>query len=232
VSEELSPFTAYESPPVADADPEDGTPVREAPLRVPCIIGAFLGGGGLLTGLTALAGLFFGQSMQTAFAPTPGTGPQEMMQVQQQMQAALNAIQDRFFVMNLTLVVVHVCVAAFLLIASVRCLRMSPQGPRWMLAACWAAAGFEVARSLAQLPLQWQTLSATSFYVEVMFDSAGNVPNGVLEVSLLVTKVVLYVSLLLGFGWVLAKVLFYIYTARRLCKPEVQAAFRSQTSSS
>jgi len=228
VPDEISPFSAYESPPAAEPAPT-GVPRPEGPLRVPCIMALFLGGGGLLTGLAAFAALLFGQSVQAAFTPAPGAPQPEMVRIQQQMQAAIQAIQDQFFLLNIVLAAVHVLVAAFLLIAAVKCLRMSTRGPRLLQAACSLAAGYEIVRCLAQLPLQWQTMSATNFYIELMFDSSGNVPAGVLQFSLLITKVLLFVSLLLGFGWVLAKVLFYVYTVRRCRRPDIQAAFASST---
>lgn len=224
MSNEFTPFTAYESPSPAD-DAKEQASRSEVPLKVPCIIAAVLGGGGLATGLMALAGVFFSQSMQTAFAPSAGTGPQEIMRIQQQMQTAMNAIQDRFFALNLSLAIVHLLVAGFLLAGAVRCMRRSRQGPKWLLAACSSAAVYEIICTIAQLPMQLQTMSATNFYMELMFDSSGNVPSGVLEFSVLATKVLLFASMLLGFAWVLAKVLFYFYTARQLRRPEIRAAF-------
>lgn len=223
VPDEIDPLTAYESPPATGLLP--GAEVHRAkPLKTPCLIAAILGAGGLLMGLLAGGGLLFGTQVQSAFAPVPGTAPGEMVEIQQQMQAELNEIQHRFFAVNATLVVLHLSVAGCLLVGAVRCQRRLPSGPGLLKTACWMASVFEIVRAAVQLPIQLQTMSTTDFYIELMFDSSGNMPAQVLWLSTMFTRAVMYASLLLGVVWVLAKVLFYAYLIRRLRQPEVRAA--------
>lgn len=224
MTDQPSPFDAYQ-PPVMAAEV---APVKDRSfgwLKAVCIISIVLGSLGVLNAMFSAVGLVFGQQIQGAFTPgfQPGV-PQEAIDAQQQMQAELQAVQDRFWATSAALILAHVMIALGLLVGGIQCLRRIPPGRRVLLVACSVAIPFEILRAIVQALVQFQAGAVTTRYLpKIMEASGGNAPPQMAEFTMTFAKAGMVVGLVMGLFWVTLKLVFYIAAVRHLRKPEARA---------
>jgi hypothetical protein len=224
MSDQPSPFDAYQPPAMADEVP----PTKDRSsgwLKAICIIAVVLGILGVLNALSSAAGLIFSQQIQSAFSPglQPGI-PQEMVDAQNQMQAELQAVQERFWAISAVLILVHVMIALALLVGGIQCLRRVPPGRRVLLAACGAAIPFEIVRAIVHAMIQLQSGAVTAKFMPRMMEAGdGSAPPQVAEFAMTVAKAGMVVGLVMGLFWVTLKIIFYVISVRHLRKAEVRS---------
>jgi hypothetical protein len=222
-TESNDPLNAYQPPP--ESLENDAPPVTQKTGRIKaiCIIAIVMGCLGLLSVLGGTAGLLFGKQIQSAVSPTnqPGVS-QEMVRVQKDMEKALQSVQDRFFAVNVALIVMLAFVAFALLIGGVQSLRRVPPARKILVTACSAALVYELVKIARDVAIQAQTIPMTLQHTERMI-SAGNGPPGAVDFAMTAARVGIVVGILFGAAWVLAKLVFYSISVWYLRKPAVSA---------
>jgi len=194
-------------------------------LKAICIIAIVLGTLGLLSALMGIVGLAIGSELQGAFGPGAQPGmPQELVDAQTQMQADLQAVQDRFFAANVILTLVQVLVASTLLVGGIQCLRRISPGRRVLVAACFAAMLFEIVRGIVQGFVQMATAPVATRSIERMMESTGGqTPPEATEFVMMATRVGVVLGAVVFLGLITAKLVFYVLSVRYLRKPEVRS---------
>jgi len=223
MSQDHSPYDAYQPPPLA----EEVIPVQggiSGWLKAICVIAIILGALGLLSALMGIVGLVFGEQIQGAFAPGAQPGvPQEMVDAQKQMQAELQAVQDRFWMANAALTSVHILIASMLLVGGIQCLRRASSGRRVLFAGCCAAIVFEIARGIVQAFVQMETASVTTRSMQRMMEATGaQAPPEATEFVMIFTKVGIVIGAAVFLALIIAKLVFYVLSIRYLSKPTVR----------
>ena len=219
MSEESRPLDAYQ-PPLADVVPAPAER-KSGWLKAISIIAVVLGALGVLGALMGIVGLALSSQLQGAFAPPAPPGmPQEMVDLQNQMQAEIQAIQERFWVANLTMTIIQLVVSGMLLVGGIQCLMRSAPGRKVLLTACSVAIVFEIVRAVVQTLMQVQTASVTQRFMQGMF---GNEDAQAAELMATFGRAAIMVGVCFGLMWVLVKLVYYILAIRTLRKPEVRA---------
>ena len=220
---QASPFDAYQSPSLT---PEIVTATESMPkfgrVKAICIVAIVLGGAGVATALMGAVGLVIGKQLQAAFSgPNPPGMSQELQDVQRQAQQQIQAVQDRFWVVNLLVTGAHLVVASLLLTGGIQALRRVRPGRKILLTACLAAIAFELVRGSVQAVMQIQVLSVTMNFFEQMMDASMEQAAELAEWLAWISRLAMVAGLLLAVGWILVKLVFYSVAAWYLRKPAV-----------
>ena len=179
-SESSNPLDAYQPPKPIEG--EAGPVVQKTGrIKAICIIAIVLGGLGLFSAFAGTASLLFGKQIQSAMSPPnqPGVN-QEMIE---EMQNDQQAVLDRFFGINVVLVVLLGLVAFALVVGGVQCLRRVPPARKILLAACSAALLYEVVRTIRDVIIQAQMIPMSLQHTERMM-SASDGPPGVTDFAM------------------------------------------------
>jgi hypothetical protein len=163
-----SDFDPYRSPalPERTFEPMAG-PRRPGWLTAICVIAIVIGILGLFNGLFGLAGVLFGQQLQSAITPAAPPGmSQGMQKVQQDFQNEMQAVQGRFFAALLTSALFRIVVAAALLLGGVLCLSLKPQGRQLLTLAFGLAIGFEICHVILQSLINMEMMTALNAFIE------------------------------------------------------------------
>ena len=218
-SESSNPLDAYQPPKPIEG--EAGPIVQKTGrIKAICIIAIVLGGLGLFSAFAGTASLLFGKQIQSAMSPPnqPGVN-QEMIE---EMQNDQQAVLDRFFGINVVLVVLLGLVAFALVVGGVQCLRRVPPARKILLAACSAALLYEVVRTIRDVIMQAQMIPMSLQHTERMM-SASDGPPGVTDFAMTAARVGVVVVIVFGAAWVLAKLVFFSISVWYLRKPAVCA---------
>jgi hypothetical protein len=191
------------------------------------IIAIILGGLGLLTCLSSVAYLLMGNQLQVMYGAFSQPGmPPEMAELQQQMQTAMFAVQEEFFAASLAVAVVHFFVALGLFTGGIACLRRVPVGRTILMLSAVVAILFEIGRAVVQSLVQLQVADVMRQYMVRMMETsagpAGAPPPQVGQFISVLTSAGMMVGLVIGMGFVLIKILFYVATVWHLRNPAVR----------
>lgn len=223
-----SVYDAYRPPPLnAGAPPPAGRPLGF--LKALAIIAIVLGAMGLMSSLTGMVALAFSGQLQSVFSPVGQPGvPQSLQDAQLAMQKDLQALQDRFLALNLTLAIGNLCIASLLLTGGILTLRLVPRGRQIFLVGCWIAIVFDLFRAAAQSIVQMQTMTLTTQHMVRMMEAAGGrTPPEAVNFALTISKVGMVIGVVIGLVWVVAKLVFYGTSIWQLRKPAVQSLFQT-----
>ncbi len=220
---QASPFDAYQPPPLTpEIVPATAAAPRFGRVKAICIVAIVLGGAGVATALMGAVGLVIGKQLQAAFSgPNPPGMSQELQDVQRQAQQQIQAVQDRFWAVNLILTGAHLVVASLLLTGGIQALRRVRPGRKILLTACLAAIAFELVRGSVQAVMQIQVLSVTMNFFEQMMEASMEQAAELAEWLAWISRLAMVAGLLMAVGWILVKLVFYSVAVWYLRKPAV-----------
>jgi hypothetical protein len=143
------------------------------------------------------------------------------------MNARVAAVNAKWQVVNVVVLVVHLLVASSLLVGAIGTLRWRDWGRRLLMAACLGAIVFELARLWPTLLTARETQEIMNTFMPRLMQApkgAGNPPN---MDALMggIMKVIGIASLVFMVAFTAAKLLFYALAARYLRKPSVTGLF-------
>lgn len=221
----VSPFDAYQSPPPLEAGRSQGsksTP-QTGGIKPVCIVAIVLGGLGLGSVLLGAVGLWAGQQVQAAFpvGNQPGV-PKRVQELQRDMQREMQAVQDRFWTINASLLGIHALVAVGLVAGGIQSLRRIAGGRNLLVAACLAAIAFETARGTVQSLIQVQVMSVMGRFLQEMMQISMNEAAEAAEWVAWGAQAAMVVGVVMTLVWILAKVVFYSVAVWYLRKPAVR----------
>jgi hypothetical protein len=218
-----------------------GGPFPHQPRRRPgavtaiCIIAIILGAMGALTALSSIANGLMGGQMQTMFTPPAQPGvPKEMQKAQEEMQAALAAVANRYAIINAAIGVLHVGLVVALIWGGVRTLGLSNKARKALQITMLVAIVFEIGRAIPASALQLEMLPILENSMEQMMKNA--VPAGkqlspseeaTLKIMPRIMTAAVWAGLAFNLVWVLAKIIFYGVSTRVLGRPNVKAVYEA-----
>ena len=197
-----------------------------------CVIAIVLGGLGLAGGLMGFVGLFVAESIQKAFQGQPQPGlPQEFIDIQNQMNAEMNALTARHFLISLIVHVLLIGVATGLLIGGIRSLAMSKSGARMLATMFLITSVFEVGRVAFTIYFQMAASQVMQKHFGPLMESArpkggAAMPPGMSEIMSTSMTIGMGVGICFAVGWLLIKLAIYISGWVYLSKPQVQALLK------
>jgi hypothetical protein len=227
------PPDPYQSPAYfADRDvPDEVTiPRRPGGLTAICVIAIILGVLGVITALMGMAGAVAGQAMQKAFTPSmPQNMDDEALEVQIEMNEAVQEMGQRFILPNVAFIVFGLAVAIGLIVGGAQSLKIKPAGRMILVAVFLVAILFELARGGFQLYVQMQVMAVMGeYWPRLIKAAAGQQPPGgpdmetLMNIALSVAKVTAYSVVILP---VLVKGGFYAIGAFYLGRERVKQLF-------
>jgi hypothetical protein len=220
-----NPFSdsGFKSPPPPNAyDPAafQMPPKKPGALTAIGVMGVVLGILGLMTACIAVVALPFQSKLQTAFNQSSPNDP-PAVKIQQEMNAAMAAVQDKYFLPNMTFSVLHLVLATCMLIGGILVLRGRPAGRSLMIYVLLAAIAFEVLRTAFAVMVQLEVMPITSEFMEKMMKEAG--PNGPGRAIARMVSGLSIFGIIMGLIWPLGKIIVYGLSARYLAsKPIVE----------
>jgi hypothetical protein len=230
MSDDMTSFDPYLPPAESAAPVSKGG--RTGGLTVVCVLAIVLGALGLLAAVGGMVGLAFGQQMQTAFTPPTQPGvPQEMMDLQQEMQEEMMRVANQYWSFNLIALLAHVVVASGLLVGGILTMQLKGVGRTVLMSACGIAIVFELARGVLQAFVQRQTFAVVNQYMERLLNvggATGGAGARAQEMTLTIMKVAMYAGLALLAAWIFVKVIYFSLSIWYLSKPKIQALFQDQ----
>jgi hypothetical protein len=235
MSQNPTPFDPYLSPAVPDAPyaPMSNSPRRPGWLTALCVVAIVIGVLGAMNGLFGIVGVLAGPSLQAAFTPKVQAGPgvaNEIEKIQQQFQAEMNQVQNKYFVGLLTASLLRVVVAAGLLVGGVMSLNLKPNGRTILLLACGAGILYEVGISVILQSLINMEMSASmnAFFesiVETLPKAQGGGPPP--EMFLNIMKASIVFGFAIQYVFAAIKIVFYLWGLIYLQREAIRALFDS-----
>jgi hypothetical protein len=232
---------SHDDPVFFDDSPSDRRPVtREGAMASPdaevrpggltfiCVLAIILSGAGLLMGCFGLVSQAFASGMQQAFAGMPGGANLPGADVQREMNARVMAVANRYKSVTLPLMVVKIFVEGALLAGAIMSWGLKPRGRSWLLGGLVAAILFEAIHVVPTILIQRETQVVMSEMMPKMM-AAQQGPNapppGMNNLMSGMFSAIGILSLIFALVWLAAKVIFYVFGMRYLCKPDVRALF-------
>jgi len=218
------PTTAPSGPPLT------GRRKRPGGLVAVCVIAIVLGGLGVFSSLSFLVNLAFGSQMQSAFTPQtmPGQNNQ-MLEVQQEMNAKVWSITQKWNVVHWILTAALIVNVALLLTGGIMTLRLNPTGRKLLLAVFISAIVVDIARAVPGVLIGAETFQVMEEYMPRMMDASAppgqQAPPGVGDAMGTAMQIGGIVAMVFAIGWALAKVVVYLIGAMYLTRPAVKELF-------
>lgn len=211
-----------------------GPPVRRRPGGVTAVgvLAIILGCMGAFSAIAGMANSLMGGSMQQMFTPPQPGVPQQMQQAQEEMNAAIMEVVERYSMVNAALAAVHLGLAAALAWFGIRTVQMSDHGRRMLQFVMLTAIVFEAVRAVPTVALQMEMAPIMEQHMGRMMEAArppGKQISPSEEATLntigKMAGAAIWVGLAVALGWVLVKVIFYAMSARYLGLERVREAF-------
>jgi hypothetical protein len=198
-------------------------------LKTVTVIALILGVLGLTSAITGGLALLAGAEKMQSLAAMPGQTAR-VAAVQQEMSKAMLAVTNEWRTYNGVMAVLLLFLASALLVGAVMSLRMRERGRRILQAAFVVGIPVEVLRGVASVSMGLATSKVMSDFMPKMMQAstpAGGapLPAGMESAVSSVATGSALAGLVLGAGWILAQIIFYVVGALYLRKPEVRAAF-------
>lgn len=230
-----NPFaTPSEEPIPAHILPDSATaPGKPGGLLAFCIISIVLASFGLLSSMGSAFSIVAGEAMQNAFQPAPSSGPEnEMVQVQEEMNAEIMAVSQSFSPILIGLVIAQVGCCSLLLASSIGTLRLRPAGRVWLVRACTATIVFEIIRAVPTSLMAFQNHSIMKKYMpRIMRASMGEdeMQGGEQFAQTMgsFASAMVIIVLIFTVVWLTVKVVFYLLEIRYLQRPATRQLFGS-----
>lgn len=214
-------------------DPQEMV-VRRRPggLTAICVIAIILGGLGVVTAVVGVVFAAAGQAIQKAAAPQlPGELEGEALQVQAEMNQAIQAVGQRYLMANVALALLSLALAIGLIVGRAQSLKIKPLGRTVLLAVFAVAILFELARGSFQIYQQMQMFGVMQEYWPRLMKSAAEKsqqPMGgpnfetMMNIAFTVAKISAYAIVIVP---ALVKGAFYFIGAIYLARPKLKELF-------
>lgn len=222
-------YDPYRTPALPEGPPGGSTSGRPGWLTAVCVMCIVIGILGALNGAAGLVGALFGQQMQNMMMRRGGAGggfPAEMQKVQEEFQAEMMAVQDKFFWGILASCILRMLVAAGLIYGGIVCLGLKAEGRQILLAACGAAILFEIGIVVLQSLINMEMMTAINAYLENVLQTMPQQPGGPpREFLLRIMKGSIIAGFVLQYVLIFIKIVFYLLCMLYLQRQSIKALF-------
>jgi hypothetical protein len=233
MSHDPTPFDPYLSPAVPDVPyaPTSGTNRRPGWLTALCVVAIVIGVLGAMNGLFGVIGVLAGPRLQAAFAPRVQAGPgvaNEIEKIQQQFQAEMNQVQNKYFVGLLVASLLRVVVAVALVLGGVMSLNLKPNGRTILLVACGVGILYELGVSvLLQSLINMEMTAAMNSFFESLVETLPKGPGGgpPPEIFLNIMKGSIVFGFAIQYVFAAIKIAFYLWGLIYLQREAIRALF-------
>lgn len=197
-----------------------------------CVIAIILGGLGAGNAVMGTAGLVFASSLQQGFQgpPPPGVSP-EFTELQEQMNAELLAVTQRYFWFLLPTQILLAAVAIALLIGGIWALGMNRPGARMLSTMFLVTSVFEVGRLVLTIFHQMEAGQVMQKHFGPLMEKATpqggqGVPPGMSQIMTSAMSIGIGVGICFAVGWVIVKLAIYLSGWFYLNRPQIQAMLK------
>lgn len=233
MSQDPTPFDPYLSPAVPDVPyaPSGGSNHRPGWLTALCVVSIVIGVLGGMNGLFGLIGVLAGPSLQAMFMPQAQAGPgaaNEMEKIQQQFQAEMAQVQNKYFVALLVATLARIVVAAALLVGGVMSLNLKPNGRTILLLACGAGILYELGVGvLLQSLINMEMSAAMNSFFESLIETLPKAQGGgpPPEIVLNIMKGSIIFGFAIQYVFAAIKIAFYLWGLIYLQREAIRALF-------
>jgi hypothetical protein len=196
-----------------------------------CITAIVLGALGAFNAILGIGGLVFASFLQKSMQGTPPPGlSQEFVDLQNEMNAELLGINDRFFFLLLSTQILLVVVAVGLLVGGIRALSMTRSGVGMLRTMFMVTSVYEVARLVVTIFHQMATAQVMQKYFGPLMEKAPQggkgLPPGFGTMMTTAVSIGVGVGLCFTVGWTITKLVDYLSGWVYLNKPAVQAQLK------
>jgi hypothetical protein len=206
--------------------PVAAAPPRPAGLTTVCVITIVLSSLGLLTALQSVASM----GMQS-FNPGAAAGgaPPELVQIQQDMEAATRAIMRRFLPLMIAALVLQLGLCAGLLYGSIQTLRLRETGRKVLSWTYAAGLAIEPLRTALGCVVIYESFGVMQpFMTKMMNASSGGkpMPANVSQIMGQFMYIAGIASIVISIIWLLAKSGFFLWALAYLRRPQIRSLFQ------
>ena len=198
-----------------------------------CVIAIIMGSLGAANALMGTPMLIFAGSLQQSFQGQPPQGmPPDVAELQNQMNAEMLAITNRYFWFLLAAQLLLAVVAVALLIGGVRALGMSRSGAKLLSMMFLATAIFELARLVLTIVHQMEASQVMQKYFAPLMEKAASaqggqgLPPGMNQFVTTIMSIGMGVGICFAVGWVIVKLAVYLSGWFYLNRPPIQAMLK------
>ena len=197
--------------------------VRPTGVTVIAVVCLLAGIVGLLSGIFGLIGLFFGEYVANAFPQ-----PAEAQKLQQQMQAEINAVTQKFFWLTLPLMLIGLLISTCLVAGGIGLLATKPWARVLLRRVLLGAIVIECIKSVTYVFTQ---LEMGPIMHEYMGKIAGNSGGAGGEAMGQMMQAITYVGIGFMVIWTLAKLAMMAWGSRYLNRPATKEYFQNAVTS-
>ena len=208
--------------------PPVGVPVhRPGWMTAICILAIILGALGLMMALFGSVALAFGERFQQMVQGMSTVGqPPGMKEVQLEMQKAMQAVQDRWFVAIALQYALHFVLAFALILGAAKSLQMDSFGRRLLAGALFAAIAFELLRLIPTMAIQMGTMDVMQEYMQHIMQASAPPGKAMPQQAQIAMATMMKGSMAVGIAFtlvfVVAKIAFYTAAGIYMNKPHIR----------
>ena len=179
---------------------------------------------GLLACGTKFLNLAFGRQMQQMFAGI-GAPNEQMRKAQEEMNAAIMGVADRFFVPNVILATSQFFLSIALIFGGIKSLKLDALGRKVLLIALALLLFYEIGNLVTQILTQLGMMPIMQLYMPRMMTVPGQENAGAQRFGTAIAKFSMVAGIVMQSGWTLVKMVFYGFAIYFLRKPNVVSLF-------
>jgi hypothetical protein len=201
---------------------------RPGGLTFICVVAMLLGVLGLLSGCFGIISQVFASGMQDALAGMHDNANLPRADAQKEMNDRLMAVGNRYKWATIPLIAVKIVVESGLLAGAMMALGLKPCGRSWLRGALIAVIVFEVIYAVPVFLIQRDTQLVMSEMLPKMMEAqqgANRAPAGMNDFMSAFASAISVVAIVMGAGWLTAKIVFCALGVRYLGKPALRALF-------
>lgn len=211
---------------LAQAAPPPG--YRPGGLTAVCVIAIILGTLGLLSGLGSVSTSMLGARLQQWQAGIgAGGAPQQMVQVQNEMNAKMMDVVNRYRIPSIAVAIFQLGVAVALLRGGIRAMSINEAGRSLLRTACGVAIAFELCRIPVYVLMQLENMAIMEDYLPRIMEASapGTQAAQIAEFTRMLAKFSAILGWVIFVGWLLLKLAFFGVAVRYLGKPEIKVLY-------
>jgi hypothetical protein len=231
MSFESSSFDAYRSPSLPEGPVEAAPPgTRPGWLTTLCVLAIVLGVLGIGNSILSVAGAIGGKALQSAFrTSTSSSTPNELEKAQQDFQANIQAVQDKYFWVIMPALGLRFIVAVLLVVGGIRALGLKEGGRQLLVAACAVAATLELGQGILQTIINMEMMTVVHSFEEGLINALpkqGNVEPNTMRFIQTVIRVAIVGGMVFNYLLALLKIGFYLFGLNYLRRDGIKALFQ------
>ncbi|PWT91973.1 MAG: hypothetical protein C5B54_04325 [Acidobacteria bacterium] len=202
---------------------------RPRKLSTICYVALILSGMGLLTSLGGIAGLAL---RSVKIFPTTISGQnKKLAEAQKHMREELDAVTNQWRGYQIVLLIALALISAAILLAAILTLQMKEIGLRLLPLTLLFAVPLEIARSVFGFIVSHEMSGIMLRYMHEVLQTGSQAGKQLQNVDGIMSnfmQIFSGIAVFIGFVWVVAKIIFYIYSALYLKKPATHQMFVQQ----